>query len=420
MKKIPIAIKIIFCVVVLVSAFVFITIFTFRNNLINYLTKPLDMPIIKIYTEDNKAIISKEEYIKCQVSVTNAESENYNFSNFDAKIKGRGNSTWFHYEKKPYKLKFEEKVDLFGNGKSKTWTLIANAQDNSSIRNYMAYSIGENLLNYTTTTQFVEVYLNSKYIGVYLVCEQIETGDNRVEIDESLDYVDTGYLIEQDARAPSEGVEGFDYFVCEDRCFVLKTPDTEDEEYSTEYLEFIKNYFEKCFGTLKGNNFQEVCDLINVDTFVDTFIINEIFNNSDVDFSSFFLYKDAGGKLCSGPIWDYDSCAGNAGEETGKGSNNPELNIAHNNIFYNYLLTFKEFENKIAFRLETTKNLIKKIVNEKCDYVLDVYKNSFQRNFDVLGLYNERLIELKTWQENVEYLRNWLMKSLDYTCDYFI
>ena len=110
-----------------------------------------EYPTLYIITEDYKDITSKEEYINCTISVDDINYPEYNLNCSKARIKGRGNSTW-GMPKKPYRIKFDEKTNLFGNGENKDWTLIANYCDPSQIRNYLAYSIGSIFDNLYYTT----------------------------------------------------------------------------------------------------------------------------------------------------------------------------------------------------------------------------------------------------------------------------
>ncbi len=418
MKKIiPKGVKIsitIFCIIALSAISIFSCVKIYEYKLYN---KILEMPVLSINTENGKSIVSKEEYINCEVSVTNAD-EKFTFQNRLGKIRGRGNSTWTESNKKPYRLKFEEKTDLFGNGKSKTWTLIANYQDNSGIRNHLAYKIGHELddLNFTTTTHFVDLWLNGKYVGVYLVCEQIEAGKNRVEIEEDLSLgVDVGYLIEQDFRAPYEGVAGVDYFACENRYFALKYPKTDNKEYTTDHLNFIKNYFEQCFVALKGDNFADVENLIDINTFADSYFINELFKNTDVDSTSFFLYKDSGGKLCSGPIWDYDSAGGNSPKEH---DNETNALVAIRNIFYSYLLKFDEFKTVLKNKIDKYYEVINNLIENECNYIKTEYKESFKRNYRKWKC-SYRGEGIKGWEKHVDFVECWLKSSLNNLKSYY-
>ena len=394
----------------------------------------LDLPAIRIDTEENAAIVSKEDYVNCGVSVLNAD-EAYNFSGASAKIRGRGNSSWFNMPKKSYKLKFSEKTDLFGNGKAKTWTLIANYCDPSLARNYFALSLGAqfpSLQQTTSTTQFVDLYLNGRYDGVYLVCAQNEVGKTRVDIDEDVDDVDTGYLLEMDVRI--EGEELIDYFALEDyrfgrKCYQLKSPDPEDiadaGKYPQSFISYIGLYTSDCLNAIVFEDFERVCDLIDVDSFAESYIVNELFNAQDVGDSSFFLYKKKGGKLYCGPIWDYDISTGNCNYYssfyTEHGSWEYDCLWAKElNVWYYYLTGRSEFCEIVGRKLAEYETKIRETI-DACAQSLYANERTFVRNFkrwDVLGKPNWpnpiELQQIKTWKNHVKYVRNWLLASLEF------
>ena len=396
-------------------------------SLKNLFSKPkftkekLDLPIISIETEKNKEIKSKETYLNCTVSLS--ADEELSFDGVSGRIKGRGNSTFLH-DKKPYKIKFDEKISVLGEGEAKEWTLIANHMDYSLIRNYLAYSVGDALgLEYTTSANFADVYVNGEYLGVYLICEQIETGKIRVNIEDDLEAEETGYLIELDARAPDEGEEGIDYFYSKagSQPYAIKSPDTEDEAFTSDRVAFIKNYVDSAYTALLGTDYSEVCKYLEIDTFVNGYILDELFKTTDVGFSSFYLYKDAGGRLCRGPIWDYDLAAGNTVQEVAE--NPSSVYAGAVNPWYSRLLTFPEFREAVAKRLDETEQIIKLTLDEGFAFA-ETSKASLERNFerwDILGKfsmeYTSRTVcELKTYDEQLAYLKNWLNESLNALC----
>ncbi len=182
-------------------------------------------------------------------------------------------------------------------------TLIANYCDPSLIRNYLAYTVGaglENIRETTTLVQFVDVYLNGRYDGVYLICEQNETGKTRVDIEDDFEKATTpqemGYLLEMDARAPSEGEPNWDYIVVNGFNYAIKSPDYEDIEGTDvsflPYVNYIKTYMQYSWTALASNNFALVEQYINVESFVDSYIVHELFNMIDVGYSSYYVYKD--------------------------------------------------------------------------------------------------------------------------------
>lgn len=397
-------------------------------------TTPLTLPDFYVNTKDEEEITSKEEYLTCSVTV-DYEDTRYEFESAPAKIRGRGNSSWYEMPKKSYRLKFDEKTDLFGNGSAKTWTLIANYCDPSLSRNYLAYSLGSIFETqiYTTSTQFVHLYLNGKYNGVYLVCEQVQTGKNRIDIDESIDDEDTGYLIELDVR--KEGVEDYDYFCIndthfDDRYYQIKSPDPEDvEEAGGESLQekfayYIRIYVTHSFISIAyQNTYASICELIDVESFAESYILNELFNSQDVGDSSFFLYKKKGGKLYSGPIWDYDISMGNCNYPssfyTQDLSSNPYCLWAKElNPWYYYLLRYKEFRELVSEKLEYYADKITEKLNA-CIKYLYAREAEFKKNFEVWDIWGtyvwpnpDEMVRLKNWHAHVNYVHNWLKKSL--------
>ena len=130
-------------------------------------------------------------------------------------IRGRGNSTWMD-NKKPYKVKLNEKQDLFGFGENAHWVLLANRFDNSLVRNRMTYWLGRELgMEFTPECVPVEVVMNGEFYGSYLLCEQIRVGKGRVEIDD-LDKV-------KDAPAVTdEIIETGGYLLSMDSCQIIQ------------------------------------------------------------------------------------------------------------------------------------------------------------------------------------------------------
>ena len=376
-------------------------------------------PFVYVNTDGNSQI-TKEEYTNCSVSVNNTENE-YVIDNATAKIKGRGNSTW-GMPKKPYKIKFDSKVNLFGNGKEKTWLLIANYCDKSLSRNLLAYEIAREVgLSETSTTQPVNVFLNGVYQGVYLVCEQVEIGKTRLNIESDLDNIDTGYLLEMDAHVVDEGVEDIDYFSIDGKMYALKDPERE-EAFTDEHFNFIKNYVANCYNALSSNDYAVVQNYIDVLSFAKCYLVHEMFNNIDVGFSSFYIYKKAGDKLFAGPLWDFDISSGNCDYTTRlNDGNNPEyLYAKNNNVWYNKLLNFAEFRTLVAEQLALYKDVILAKKQEVVEYQLE-YKDNNALNFEVWDILHryvwpnpKKVVKLHTFERQLAYLDSWLTVKLNY------
>ena len=336
-------------------------------------------PVISIDTNNGVSIDSKEEYVICTVDIGNTD-ESYLLSNATAKIRGRGNSSW-EYPKKSYKLKLDDSTDLFGNGKARTWALIANYGDLSLLRNYLAYSIASlfDTQKFTTTTQFVDLYLNGEYLGVYLLCEQTEVHKNRIDITEN-DTIDTGYLVELDSREDGEG------FYINEKFYSIKSPDTDSELFSEENREFIKSYLEQCMEAINGSDYSEIETLIDVKSFAQAYIVFELFNCVDVGYASFYMYKDAGGKLQCGPVWDFDRSLGVTGNQHGA-DDFATLWAKENNAWFKGLLNHTEFISLVSEQIVEYSDRILSTLNECYEFAY-ANESSFLQEFnrwDILG-----------------------------------
>jgi len=89
-------------------------------------------------------------------------------------IRVRGNST-AGYDKKPYRIKFGEKVSLFGKDPAKSWVLLANWFDGTFALNAIAFELGQKMgLEFTNSSTMVDVWINNQYKGIYQLTEQIQ------------------------------------------------------------------------------------------------------------------------------------------------------------------------------------------------------------------------------------------------------
>jgi hypothetical protein len=133
------------------------------------------LPVIRINTRNGKAITSKEEYISARIEIIDPHNSVNNIKT-EVDIRGRGNTTW-NAPKKPYRLRFPQKQAVFGLAPAKSWVLLANYQDTTLILNSIAFRMGE-LFDFPFTPHYVhvEVILNGRYEGSYVLTEQIQTG----------------------------------------------------------------------------------------------------------------------------------------------------------------------------------------------------------------------------------------------------
>lgn len=261
------------------------------------------LPVLFIYTDNKEPIASKDNYVNGTIFFDGAGE----FENLTApmRIKGRGNSTW-SMPKKPYRIKFDEKQSMAGFPANKDWVLLANYADKTSLRTEVAFNISRNTsLEYTPRTQHVEVFINDVYNGTYVLTEQLKIGKDRINV------TDDGYLLEVDQLSRLD--EGDVYFTTDRILLNIKDPDV---ELNSERYNWIRDFVIAAENALYGVNFKDpqngYAKYIDVGSFVDWYLVNEITKNNDAKFfSSCYMNITPGGKLKMGPVWDYDLALGN-------------------------------------------------------------------------------------------------------------
>ena len=236
-------------------------------------------------------------------------------------FRGRGNSTWLE-DKKPFKFRLEESADLLSMGANEHWVLLANAKDESLLRNRLMGYIGDAVgLAYTSKFVPVDLVVNGVYQGSYLLGEQVRTGENRIEIDKIGKKVTDGpelgggYLL---SMAPTEKDPEEGRITLESGLvFLVETPDfTEYDDSQQEgmkaQLAYIAGYLQRVEDAVFGEGFrnaagESAADLMDLESaakywWVQTFALND----DGFASTSTYLYKERDGKLYWGPLWDFD------------------------------------------------------------------------------------------------------------------
>lgn len=266
-------------------------------------------------------------------------------------IKTRGNST-FWADKKSYQICFDRATTLLGMSEAKKWILLANAFDDSLIKNELVFRFAE---EYTTVPsaagRYVDLYLNENYVGNYYLCEKVEVGENRLDItnldrlteqvNPQSNYENAKLYVSEDGKIKAvEGVEnpaditgGYllehtssdifqeidSGFMTENgHCYMVISPSPA----TVEQVEYICNLFNEMETAIwredgihpeTGKHFSEYLD---IDSWTSKYLIEELFQDVDAREHSMFFYKDADSvdtRIFSGPMWDYDKSLGSAG-----------------------------------------------------------------------------------------------------------
>lgn len=381
-------------------------------------------------------------------------------------IKGRGNST-FVYPKKPYQIKLKEAADLCDMGKARTWILLANYEDNSLLRNKIAFAMAQAAgMDYTSRSQAVDLYINNNYLGSYLLCEKVEIGDTRVDItdlekateevnekplEEFRSYgrdkqlagrskgfqipnnpedITGGYLLElEKPHRYTPEVSGFK--TRKGLPVVIKEPEHVSEAQAG-YISSIIQTFESAIFSEDGTDAKSgkhYTELVDMDSLVKKYIMEEISKNFDGNRTSFFLYKptdDESKKLFIGPVWDYDIAFGNFENERAKSLKLPNgfITNADRGMSYYWFPELYEHEDfyeqvvkiyraNFAPAIRILLGLDKDPAGELLS--LDEYaagmEASAAMNFSRWQVFNASNRTIKTgkdYKENIAYLKNFL------------
>ena len=318
------------------------------------------LPRIDINTEENAmewytsvtTDTSEKNYVNCNVVVTDGENVG---DSLVAQVKVRGNWT-VTYPKKPLRIKFDKKQSMLGlnnNGKYKNWVLLAEFKDWSMLRNasafYLAHLMGA---SYASDFRLVNVYLNNEYYGVYLLAEQQEVKEGRInvtEVEKNYEGTDIGYFVEYDGyyyREAENEQFTIDYkhnLISPDNKLVQKSTlqngyTIKSDIYSNTQTQFIKKYIENVFdlcynaiyegiyyefdssynlveSTTLTNAYDTISKVLDIDSLVNSYILADIACDVDIAWSSFCMNVDFGEggdkSLRFESPWDFDSSFGN-------------------------------------------------------------------------------------------------------------
>ena len=256
-----------------------------------------------VYTEGGRSILSKEEYVPCYVGVNGSNSYACRWQR--AGIRGRGNSTWEWYDKKPYRIKLDKKQKMLGMDKAKSWVLLANYRDVTDMMNTYVFELGRMMgLPFTNHSRYVEVLLNGEYVGVYQLTEQVQQGDNRVDISD-----ERGILLTLDIDDGPKGVSSSErsfWTVGYSMPAAVKYPD--EENLTPSRRDSIRSVFGALEDAVKRKDFARAAELLDMESFARYLMIQELVYNVELSAPrSIYLHKDGNGKWVMGPLWDFDA-----------------------------------------------------------------------------------------------------------------
>lgn len=377
------------------------------------------LPVVIINTPNNQDITSKDEYVEntlmsvLQMDIMDEFCELTN-------VKGRGNSTWIA-PKKPYAVKFNEKKKLLTLPEDKQWVLLANYYDPTLLRNQFAFYLGHeySLLEWTPHYQQVDLVLNGQYKGIYQLGEKVKISKGRVNVG------NTGMLMEIDARAPEEDDSRYFNIAHIENAINIKDPDV---EYGDEIYNYAKDYLTTADAILFSDDFTDPENgwqkYLDMDSFVDWYLICEITKNADANFlTSCYMNLKPGGKLKMGPLWDFDLSLGDYPWPGGKQDavNNPEGFYIAYVAWYARLLEDPVFVARVKERLSyyySNKQNMLDFIESKASILINKTSED-NKLWGTITSANSSNDEVKiAYQEKVNALKTWLSTRLDWLQSY--
>lgn len=356
------------------------------------------------------------------------------------------------YVKKPYGIEIwtdstglkSKKMSLVQMPEESDWVLNASYNDRSFMRDFLAQMIAGRLGVLNSKTKFIELIINEEYRGVYLLMEKIKQGKNRVPISDLYptenagDSLTGGYLLKIDKTSGSPSASWKSNYTS-------GITATQKCEFQIEYpkygiitqqqFNYIRDYINSWEQKLMTENMNDpnasFRSLMDMPSFVNFFILNEVTRNVDGYRLSTYLYKDKeskGGKIKMGPAWDFNIAFGNADYLNGWMTNGFVYKAMENDggkndywqvpFWWNKLIQDASFRKALATRWKEARTSFLNLntLNATIDSAQVVLKDPLTRNFQKYPLFGKKIWPNYyvgfTISDEVSWLKNWIQGRL--------
>ena len=383
---------------------------------------------VSIDTRKGKKVNSKEDYIPCTVTVT----PNSSVSAFQAtgQIRGRGNSTWEWYPKKPYRLKLDESAAFLGLPKNRDWVFMADYRDVTHMMNLIGFALARCLdVPYANHTRYVRLELNGKDMGLYAVTEQVEEGGNRVML-----HPEEGLLIALDVNdGPDDCPRATNNFwskVYGTACAVKYPQNAGADE-----VKYASKAFRELENAIASQDWERITSVLDVKSMAGYLLAQEIMGNVEMNNgasirSGYISRYSEDSKWIMGPIWDCD------GGFSYDWSDMYDSNGWGHTYFgnYKYLIFGSDPYNRVGkygsyphwisdlFGVPEFVELIKEIWNDKNEKMQEYLLNLIDLATDSISSHAKQ--DLDIWSINnysfkvqVLKMKNWLDNRFEYLND---
>ena len=366
-----------------------------------------DLPRLVIETDEFHEVRDLETEFPSKLQIYGKdtyESEVYNLT-----VRGRGNSS-FKMPKYGLKLEFENKVSLFGMPRNRDWALIGNFGDKTHLRNFMMTRLSEWLgAGWTPKVHFVEVFLNRKYMGLYLLSETVKVGKDRVNIEEN----DTTFLVEKEDEKkydPPYVITDWKYI------YHVKSPKDPSPKTLDLLLDFL-NRFERFFlFNGAGASEQEVWEWLDIPDYLCYYWVQEFSKNEDGNYArSVYFTWQKGHPVHFGPLWDFDLGFGNPSRERNKGADGWYI---RNYRLHNYVFGNSFVRMQAATYWKEHREAFRALIDSVPLYAKQIRKaveNEYRRWPVISNTENWALKDpYDSYEEGVEVMVKWMRERFDW------
>lgn len=384
------------------------------------------LPVVYIDTEEKQ--ITKENKTWATVGILNNSSDG-SMRNvmetpeeiLDGTVNLRGASSYSLFDKEQYRLKFykkqgsakAEEYNFLGMAQSSEWVLHGPYLDKTMMRNCMVYEMAREMFEWSPDARYCEVFVNGQYKGVYLAVEPVTNGAGRLRLSEfGLLSGECAYVVKRERKGTEEnplsnwgkreGKTSNDLYISYPS--EKKLTDAQRKWIEQDISRFENELFSSGFADPESG----YAAYIDVDNFVDYFVLNEVVMNYDASSLSTYAYKEISGKLQL-TVWDYNNCYDNY--QGGKKETN-KFYVAEN-TWFDRLLKDRKFVDRVVQRYY---ELRKSIMNTDYMYAqMAKYEQelgaAIDRNFAVWGYSFDRTLmsgderEIQSYEAAVEQLK---------------
>jgi hypothetical protein len=320
----------------------------------------------------------------------------FNSSDKNDRVTSHGNTTAL-LKKLPFEMNFADSHPLLGMGEAQKWILLANAFDQTNLRNRIAFDVSERLgMEKTPESEYVDLYVHGEYQGLYLLSQ-------KGEVDRT-----TNTLICANQVNRIRGKE--DWFITKrGRCIEVL-----DFNYSDSYLKSAEEKVQKMEASLFSDD-ESYNGYIDTESWTKRLLIDEVLNNLDAEKSSSYYYwetADENSLIMAGPIWDYDLSLANINSKWTYGSDRPNQYFAYVQTWMPALMQKSSFKDYVvSYYVEQFRPIVTDYMTGDLINLKERIRLSSEMNY---VRWQSRLFEKETLDEAINNMESFLCERMQF------